>query len=506
MLEKTKRIPFEEFKNLKKYLDKHKKLQEDIVNAYKPIIESAKNFNKNPSKISVEPELRESGFGGQSILTDDAEPVDAIGSIKLGRNSVRTISATEEHRGYGTEELKEVIMEIGYVDEIYIPWTEEELKERKKYGWSREQDKFSINPIKTLVYYEHRGFWIQDRRARYRPLDFKTLMSMRESYYEDFVDAILKDVANISYAGKDLLRELEMNEKLVFMTPYTVNDYLFNDNKVDFVRNKEGLLKENDIKRYPTLFASYLRYAKRYIMPRDFDKFRKFLEKTLNDNVFFYPTAREWYKLIGEYYEAKYKGYDCEALGLNKYFMLSLSRLAADYAMMQASLKKPISLELSLKSLKNEHDSISIEYRNLLLEKEYKGKEMVFDIPRKYRSVKISGYKALNNVFDFVNEGNSQNNCVASYVDRVKRGDCVVLSGETNGTHYTIEIALGRNNYFEINQMMAYSNRWAPKEDEAVVQKVINKLNSRRKFRGSQKELENYQERLEQRFKNEWEF
>lgn len=473
------------------------------MNAYKPIIESAKNFNKNPSKISVEPELRESGFGGQSILTDDAEPVESIGSIKLERNSIRTISVREENRGYSTKELKAITMEIGYIDEIYITWTEEEVEERKKYDWYREQDKFSINPIKTLVYYEDRGFWIQNRNGRHRPLDFKTLMSMRESYYKDLVDAILKDIANISYAGKDLLRELEINEKLVFMTPYTINDYLFNDNKVDFVRNKEGLLKENDIKRYPTLFASYLRYAKRYIMPRDFDKFKKFLEKTLDDSGFLYSTARKWYDIVGYYYEEKYKDYDFEKLGLNKYFRLSVNRLAGDYAMMQASLKSPISLELSPKSLRNKHDSISIKYRNLLLEKEYKGKEIVFDIPRKYRSVKIPGYKALDNVFDFVNEGNSQNNCVASYVDRVKRGDCVVLSGETNGTHYTIEIVLGRNNYFEINQMMAHSNKMAPKEDRAVVQEVINKLNSRRKFRGSQKELEHYQERLEQRVQNE---
>lgn len=80
----------------------------------------------------------------------------------------------------------------------------------------------------------------------------------------------------------------------------------------------------------------------------------------------------------------------------------------------------------------------------------------------------------------FVEEGNFQDNCVASYIDNVNYDISSIWSmRKENGERYTIEICIRRsknmpNGYFYIEQMFGWGNSDCPVEEIARVHDAIS--------------------------------
>lgn len=80
----------------------------------------------------------------------------------------------------------------------------------------------------------------------------------------------------------------------------------------------------------------------------------------------------------------------------------------------------------------------------------------------------------------FVEEGNFQDNCVASYIDNVNDDISSIWSmRKENGERYTIEICIRRsknmpNGYFYIEQMFGWGNSDCPAEERARVRDAIS--------------------------------
>lgn len=81
----------------------------------------------------------------------------------------------------------------------------------------------------------------------------------------------------------------------------------------------------------------------------------------------------------------------------------------------------------------------------------------------------------------FLEEGDFQHNCVASYIERVNSDTCSIWSmRKEDGTRNTIEIRCRKSKdnpggYFYIKQMRAFGNSTTPKEDYNLVREAISR-------------------------------
>jgi hypothetical protein len=80
-------------------------------------------------------------------------------------------------------------------------------------------------------------------------------------------------------------------------------------------------------------------------------------------------------------------------------------------------------------------------------------------------------------------EGQNQNHCVGSYIDKVAQGKCIIaFLRRTNARNiplYTIEIIKMDNGYYEVFQKSGRFNSSLPKKDEIILEKIIEDINSK---------------------------
>ena len=99
----------------------------------------------------------------------------------------------------------------------------------------------------------------------------------------------------------------------------------------------------------------------------------------------------------------------------------------------------------SSRKLEEKHDKLlaSIENKNL----KEKHRNSKFEIYDEYRplieAVKkhSNPFKYLKRPIDLVVEGNKMGHCVGSYIGSVEEGECVILTVDLDGIHYTLEVS-----------------------------------------------------------------
>lgn len=463
----NKAIKWEDLKRINSMVEREKQKMIEIIDSFTPVFDSLQTIQKEYSRTKE-----------SLVAINSVNFLDCVDSIHISEGTRKILKPeadddldTDVYKDSDYIKVRTFLISVGEVKDI-----KPEYNTRVSYSEQRDTiySRFSISTISKILFVENLGFFgftTRNDRVRTFPMSCKYLVEQFEEWggiREEFFHALMDDIADFSYAGKDLKKEYEMNPSLIINTPYSVNDYLLHDNKLDFVRNKEGIVSENDIKRFPTLFSSYLREAKKFLIPRDYPKFRSFLKDCLNKKNFKYEPVSKINKMFNSYYRIKTRGhYD--------------AYITQDYMLMMKDMRKPISLSLSNKSIRNKHDEIMPEHRKFMAEKMKKQKGDVLDLPKKYNGVKIPGFKRLDRVSEFMYEGERQKNCVASYIESTKRGKCAIFSGDIDSIHYTLEVVLGDNNQFFINQMRTYKNKDSTLEHQKYVQNYIDKANARRK-------------------------
>lgn len=120
--------------------------------------------------------------------------------------------------------------------------------------------------------------------------------------------------------------------------------------------------------------------------------------------------------------------------------------LARDYIRMCRMRRRKVKIDFSSsRKLEEKHDKLfaSIENKNL---KERHGNSK-FEIYDEYRplieAVKkhSNPFKYLKKPIDLVVEGNKMGHCVGSYIGSVEEGECVILTVDLDGIHYTLEVS-----------------------------------------------------------------
>ena len=490
-----KQLKWENFKHLNKLLEEEREKARKTIDACQSIFLASANICKELDKDVV-------NFDDDSLGLSSIRLSNSVETVKLDVTITRELKRkySQMYSGFqwsepaarkiinnkqNYEEVKKVAFSFGYIKDVINPERivkDYPNKPEEKYDIYRH---FTVTGDARITFVDNKGFFALRSNGRPFPLTFKYLYDSfgrgQEGVRGAVFEALLKDMEEFSYVGKDIVEEFKINRELPYYAPYTINDYLTHDNKIDFVRNREGLVSENDVKRFPVVFTSYLRAAKKLLMKRDYPKFRKYLKDSLNHKDFVYAQVKDVDDLLISYYLEEFADND-EGCG---YWTVK------DYIQMMKTLKKPISLSLSPKSLEKKHDEIVGEYNRYKAKKGINGRSNEVKVNKKFRGVKIEGFHQLDTVVDFIEEGMRQCNCVASYIDRVEHGQCTILSGEVDGTHYTIEIILDRDNQFKIVQMMKAYNVRPDKEHLEKFAKELVKVNKRRKIHDKRKsELE----------------
>lgn len=140
-----------------------------------------------------------------------------------------------------------------------------------------------------------------------------------------------------------------------------------------------------------------------------------------------------------------------------------------DAVSMSISLRRKIPLSFkSLNRVRRWHDELAFAERNRQLPTVRIPKNSRFkNLRMPDNCIRLTSRKM------FVEEGNYQNNCVATYIYSVNDDRCSIWSmRKDDGSRNTIEIGIRKNRFF-IRQFLGYGNLDAPSKDRAVVKAFL---------------------------------
>ena len=152
------------------------------------------------------------------------------------------------------------------------------------------------------------------------------------------------------------------------------------------------------------------------------------------------------------------------------------NHLFMDACKMAGTVNKKVNCSWGLNRFKEEHDVWAKEISNVLLLNQKNTKMNIFHIYEDFS--KYSGFELLRTNFDMVHDGLMMNHCVATYIDRVDRGDCAIY--KVDGYTMELNFEYGHTNYkqtLKLNQIKGYKNASAPIELFERVKTVLNNFN-----------------------------
>jgi len=152
------------------------------------------------------------------------------------------------------------------------------------------------------------------------------------------------------------------------------------------------------------------------------------------------------------------------------------NNLFMDACKMAGTVNKKINCSWGFNRLKEEHDAWAKEISNVLLLNQKNTMMNIYHIYEDFSE--YSGYELLKTNFDMVHDGLMMSHCVATYIDKVDRGECAIY--KVDG--YTMELNFGyghTNNQQTLrnNQIKGYKNELAPKELVDKVQIMLDNFN-----------------------------
>lgn len=157
---------------------------------------------------------------------------------------------------------------------------------------------------------------------------------------------------------------------------------------------------------------------------------------------------------------------------------LEVKSLIEDYINMVIKLKRQFNLKMkSISRLIDEHNKLAIIYRSKYVKKIVIPKDSIFNklnLPEEFQRIKTK--KAL------IEESIINENCVASYDDRINRDRCAIFTRTYKNKKYTIEIIQKKQKgkyKFYVNQIYGRKNSIAPEELQRELDCLIEKENSK---------------------------
>ena len=212
------------------------------------------------------------------------------------------------------------------------------------------------------------------------------------------------------------------------------------------------------LNRYPLGFGLALRIAQGYIPKDAFGRFTG----TRNSEVFS--------AILKETKKFSQKDFAVSALAKFLYPSIQI-RVATDYLEKCKELNQPADVSIKNEEAMNNH---------ILLMRKDSGDCSNLEIAPQFLRLAERlepRYQLLRSNLDLEIEGIRQHNCVATYGEEVKRGECAIFTLERDGKRYTIEIRLDKDCNFFCNQFLGVGNK-ASEECLRLKSELMSELDS----------------------------
>lgn len=257
-------------------------------------------------------------------------------------------------------------------------------------------------------------------------------------FFEKFSFKVNKSYGSLNDVLKEKYQNIKWN-KYYNKISFFINFYLLNF--IEEISNKENLIRE--ISQNNQFFLNNLVI---YIS-------NLLISKLQTKSIFSYP-------LLIEYKENFF------------YFFLSnkfnLRKIVLDSIILQDTLNLAEILGENLditkfknfKSIKKKHDIFSKKYMETQEKEKNKKMEFKFEFEKKYFTLIQNldkKYELITSGKRLFEEGKIQKNCVYSYYDRIKNGNCIIYSLIEDNKRFTIEI-VSEKGEFKINQFLGLNN------------------------------------------------
>lgn len=165
-----------------------------------------------------------------------------------------------------------------------------------------------------------------------------------------------------------------------------------------------------------------------------------------------------------ERYVAKKQGRKMDGVDYRNY-----RRLVADWAYMGIQLKQKINVQAGKERIQEEHDCFSLRIQK----KKDRKKLRIPKTPLKYLKLPKE-FHMITTRKELIEESETQHNCVASYLDYINSGRCVIFTGDVDGEHLTIEVRYDdKKKGFEVMQCLTTYNRACKRKTKTYVKRSV---------------------------------
>lgn len=288
-----------------------------------------------------------------------------------------------------------------------------------------------------------------------------------KNFFENFSFKVNKSYGNLNDVLKEKYQNIKWN-KYYNKISFFINFYLLNF--IEEISNKENLIRE--ISQNNQFFLNNLVI---YISNLLISKFQ-------TKSLFSYP-------LLIEYKENFFYFFLSNKFNLRENVFDSI--FLEDTLILAEKLGENLDITKfkNFKSIKKKHDIFSKKYMEIEEKEKIKKMKFKFEFNDKYFPVIQNldkKYELITSGKRLFEEGKIQHNCVYSYYNKIKNGNCIIYSLLEDNKRFTIEIVAEKDK-FKINQFLGFANssKNIKKYEKSLIRELekINKGEENERFK-----------------------
>lgn len=345
------------------------------------------------------------------------------------------------------------------------------------YGYYNGRKIYALEPkrkFKLLFYYEDDHVYTQTWGGKWIPCPYQDFLNLKESKSEiftTFFDEYLKlRIEKGNYIWKDIIRHDYYKKKC--LPPFKMDEL----NKYgSFDKLMKAKYKHADFVNWNKCDIQWC-YMIMQMLPKINDNSKNLLLSLKYDRGFEYIRPQQQKDKNYLYTDVFVKFIIDRITSSNKNEYTE--QLILDYLFMCKMQHKKINLCFrSEKKIKEVHDELlkRVEMKNIpkiTIPKTTKFRELDKILPENFEKITTRNR--------IVKEGMQQNNCVATYADKINQDECAIYSLLYGEIRYTLEFGKKNGNYF-IRQLYAANNKKAQEEIWKYVESVLKQPTTGRK-------------------------
>lgn len=324
----------------------------------------------------------------------------------------------------------------------------------------------NVGIVKKIIYYGSHDMLVEGRNGKLWQITMKDLFERKTALKDLICEHIMRYFARENRIWNDLADDFLLGSAYSALPSSKIWE---SHSRQELIEKKYGSsLKRNN--KEPIGYGIFIAQAKRVVLEDEIQKLFGFCPGQIyigrKKADIAKPLANYIYENLGEKKEVRLPGGN--TLKITKEYI-------EDAVLASIKLRRKISLSYkSANRIRQWHDEVS----NILVTRQYD--TVKFPKNSRYKKLKMpKNCVRLTTRKQFVEEGEFQHNCVATYIGKVNRDNCSIWSmRKDDGSRNTIEICIRKskenpNGYFYIKQMTSFANGTVSEEDYKQVRDFL---------------------------------